>query len=148
MIPYTRESVVALRNAARNGTPPAQILAQFGWDAGRLARVCRTHGIELSGDDLAPLPPVMAPRAPILPQLPERAAQIFRILQPLTDREQWLTAKQIAAHIQLTTTIRNVRHSIDRLGLALVRLKTPYRLDIRNGPGGGYRLVTEGKGKT
>lgn len=46
-VPYTRDTVKALRFAAAKNVPAAEILDSFGWDAAMLARVCRTHGIDL-----------------------------------------------------------------------------------------------------
>jgi hypothetical protein len=56
--PYTPGTVSTIRKAIADGAPQSMILAQLGWNAGRLQRVCRAHGIDLRMATTEPSDPV------------------------------------------------------------------------------------------
>lgn len=147
-VPYTIDAVAALRHAERIGTPAEEIQQHLGWDSHMLARVCRTHEIDLVVVSPAELPhPARAPISidlqHIISRLTPRQAEIFRILQPRTYADvyqQWVSAAMMAKLIGVSGA-HSITTSIGGLARRLDRMDAEYQIEGRKGNHGGYRLV-------
>lgn len=149
MVPYTREALASLRDAASRGMPAEHIRQLFGWDSATLAQRCTRHEIKLLV--LAPSPPTPRGNGPaalsaILAKLTSRQAQIFGVLHPRIDPAgQWsdrVSGAYIARMIGVEKPNAIIR-SVVGLDIRLRKMGAPYRVESKLGRGGGFRLVIE-----
>lgn len=147
-VPYSRESIAALRHAERTRTPAEEIQRHLGWDGDMLARICRKHGIEIFGtavnaSPLEPLPPVAADPIEVvrtISKLTPLQTQIFRIFQ--RHAGQLIKGTHIADLLG-KEGVRSLGITIASLGRHLERMHLGYRIESQKGPCGGYRLVID-----
>lgn len=146
-MPYTRESIAALRHAERTCTTAAEIQQLLGWDDSTLARRCAKHEIDLIGDASLSLPAAPAKLDPaleaIVSRLTDRQAQIFRVLQPHADTGQWFSSATIGRMAGNSAKANSLRSSMEGLARRLDRMDAKYLMENKIGPGGGYRLVID-----
>ncbi|HXJ00955.1 MAG TPA: hypothetical protein VNH44_07015 [Micropepsaceae bacterium] len=153
MIPYTRDAIAQLREAARKSTPHNAIIAQFGWSAGMLDRVCRDHGIRIAPpattNAQAPgkVPPITLPQGELeqfIAGLPRRQAVALRTLRAASlVCDGYIPSNAIMSGEMRDTSTRNVGKVIGFLRIKLADAGLPYF--IQSDSKGGYRLLFTGK---
>jgi DNA-binding NarL/FixJ family response regulator len=160
MTPYTPAAIAHIRQCASH-LPASKIADDLGWDLATLRERARRHGIELVNPNPTmpvkteasgpkepqgpkPPPPFVKPGDPtlceIIASLPQRQADILTLLAHGVPAGEFVTAKQIAAELQLVVIPKAVNDSVMRVARRLDKTAR-YRLETKRFRGGGHRLI-------